>query len=91
MMNNLGGLAALAGITVRGDSNIEKVLATLKTRDFLLKFIGRKNLLPVIFKDFWDSSSNKWRGSQMEKNFIESDGVSVLQGAIKAVRQKSLG
>ena len=88
-MNNLGGLAALAGITVRGDSNIEKVLATLKTRDFLIKFITRKNLLPVIFNDFWDSSSNRWREEPNQKNFIESDGVSVLQGAISCETEKS--
>lgn len=88
-INNLGGLAALAGISVRVDSNIEKVIATLKTRDFLMKFITRKNLLPVIFKDFWDSSSNRWREGPNGKNFIESDGVSVLQEAISCETEES--
>lgn len=88
-LNNLGSLAALAGISVQGDSNIEKVIATLKSRDFLHKFITRKNLLPVIFHDFWDSSSNRWRDVPNQEKFTASDGVSILQGAINCEIEKS--
>jgi uncharacterized protein involved in exopolysaccharide biosynthesis len=88
-ISNLGGLAALAGISVQGDSNIEKVIATLKSRDFLVKFITRKNLLPVIFHDFWDSSSNRWRDVPNQEKFTASDGVTILQGAINCEIEKS--
>ena len=56
-LSQFGGLAAMAGVTIPADSNIERVLATLKTRVFLKKFIAEKNLLPVIFEDFWDAAS----------------------------------
>ena len=43
--SQFGGLAAIAGVTIPADSNIEKVLATLKTRVFLEKFIEKNNLI----------------------------------------------
>ena len=60
-LGQFGGLAAMAGVTIPSDSNIERVLATLETRVFLRKFIEEKKLLPVIFEDFWDAASNSWK------------------------------
>ena len=48
-LGQFGGLAAMAGISIPSSSNIERVLATLETREFLKKFISRRNLLPIIF------------------------------------------
>lgn len=59
----LGGLAALAGVSVGGDNSAEAV-ATLKSRDFSRAFIEDLGLVPVFFSDDWDSESNSWR----EKN-----------------------
>ena len=53
-LSRFGGFAAMAGVTIPADSNIERVLATLKTRVFLKKFIEEKNLLPIIFEEFWE-------------------------------------
>ena len=49
-LSQFGGLAAMTGISIPTGSNIERVLATLKTRVFLKNFIKEKNLLPLILK-----------------------------------------
>ena len=88
-LSQFGGLAAMAGVTIPADSNIERVLATLETRVFLKKFIQEKNLLPHIFKDFWDAKSNSWKLPSNQKAFIMEDGISPLRGAIEVDKEKS--
>lgn len=56
----LGGLAALAGVSVGGGESAEAI-ATLKSRDFARAFIEEYNLLPVFFSDDWDADLGRWR------------------------------
>ena len=39
-LSQFGGLAAMAGISIPSSSNVERVLATLETREFLKNFIS---------------------------------------------------
>lgn len=57
--NQLGGLAALAGVNLGGDDSVEAV-ATLKSREFARGFIEDLDLLPVLFADVWDAGSKRW-------------------------------
>ncbi|MAH26085.1 MAG: hypothetical protein CMI19_03925 [Opitutae bacterium] len=88
-LSQFGGLAAMAGITIPADSNVERVLATLKTRVFLKKFVEEKNLLPIIFGDFWDAASNSWKLQVGQEALIPEDGISPLRGAIEVDQDKS--
>jgi uncharacterized protein involved in exopolysaccharide biosynthesis len=88
-LSQFGGLAAMAGVTIPADSNVERVLATLETRVFLKKFIEEKNLLPFIFEDFWDATSNSWELQVDQEAFISEDGISSLRGAIEVDNDKS--
>jgi len=88
-LSQFGGLAAMAGVTIPADSNVERVLATIETRVFLKKFIEEKNLLPIIFEDFWDSASNSWKLQLGQEAFIAEDGISSLRGAIEVDQDKS--
>jgi len=88
-LSQFGGLAAMAGISIPSSSNIERVLATLETRVFLKKFVEEKNLLPVIFEDFWDAASNSWKLQVDQEGFITEDGISPLRGAIEVDKDKS--
>jgi len=88
-LSQFGGLAAMAGVTIPANSNIERVLATLETRVFLKEFVEKKNLLPVIFEDFWDATSNSWKLQVDEEGFITEDGISPLRGAIEVDQDKS--
>ena len=41
-LSQFGGLAAMAGISIPSDSNVEQVVATLQSRKFLQKYIDGK-------------------------------------------------
>jgi uncharacterized protein involved in exopolysaccharide biosynthesis len=89
ILSQFGGLASMAGVSIPSDSNIERVLATLKTSVFLKKFVEEKNLLPVIFEDFWDAASNSWKLQVGQESFIPEDGISIILGAIEVDQDKS--
>ena len=82
-LSQLGGFASMVGVKNTDPSKIERVLATLETRVFLEKFVEEKNLLPVIFEEFWDSASNSWTLPVDKKPFITADGVNPLRNAIE--------
>jgi uncharacterized protein involved in exopolysaccharide biosynthesis len=82
-------LAAVAGVTIPANSNIDRVLATLKARVFLKKFVEEKNLLPVIFEDIWDKSSKSWIEIEGQEKIISENGIIPLQGAIEVEKDKS--
>ena len=88
-LSQFGGLAAMAGVTIPADSNIERVLATLETRVFLKKFIEEKNLLPLIFEDIWDNSSKSWIEIEGHEEITSEDGIIPLQEAIEVDKDKS--
>lgn len=60
-LGGLGGLATLAGIQLPGRGDVEENVAVLKSRDFLLKFVADNNLMPILFKDEWDETTNVWK------------------------------
>ena len=88
-LGQFGGLAAMAGISIPSSSNIERVLATLETREFLKKFISSQKLLPIIFDDLWDESSDSWRLIEGQEELTVEDGILPLQGAIEVDQEKS--
>ena len=88
-LSQFGGLAAMAGISIPSSSNIERVLATLETREFLKKFISSQKLLPIIFDDLWDESSDSWRLIEGQEELTVEDGILPLQGAIEVDQEKS--
>ena len=92
ILSQFGGLASMAsmtGVTIPSDSNIERTLATLKSRVFLKKFIEEKKLLPVIFKDFWDANSSSLKLPIDQRVFVMEDAISILRGAIQVDNDKS--
>jgi uncharacterized protein involved in exopolysaccharide biosynthesis len=56
----LGGLAALAGVSVGDASSIEP-LAVMRSRALAREFIEARNLIPVLFSDKWDSQTGTWK------------------------------
>ena len=58
----LGGLAALAGVTTNDRSSVEP-LAVLESRQFARGFIEQLDLMPVFFRDAWDAENETWRAS----------------------------
>ncbi len=57
----LGGLVALAGVSVGGGESAEAV-ATLKSRDLAREFIQKNDLLTILLYEEWDAAAQRWRG-----------------------------
>lgn len=81
-LSQFGGFASLAGISIPADSDIERVFATLESRQFLKKYISKKNLLPVLFYELWDEKQKAWHVSSEQSEPTVESGFSVLKGAI---------
>jgi uncharacterized protein involved in exopolysaccharide biosynthesis len=55
----LGGLAALAGVSM-GNNDSSEAIATLTSREFARDFIRRHDLVKVFFADDWDTNASRW-------------------------------
>lgn len=62
----LGGLAALAGVTV-GDGDSAESLAFLRSRQFARDFIQDLDLVPIFFADEWNADTGQWFGADPEE------------------------
>lgn len=73
LVGQFGGLADLAGISLPGSGDVETALATLQSRDFLVRFIRDETLKPVLFSDDWDKDKNAWieRGPSVAERIEE--------------------
>lgn len=57
----LGGLAALAGLNMSNQSvDVQETLAVLSSRSFTEDFVRERNLLPVLFAESWDKTTEDW-------------------------------
>lgn len=70
------GLSTLLG-EERSQSQLQQILALMKTRDFLVSTIAKKNLLPLIFPELWQSSTNSWKPN-LDKVPTSTDGYGRL-------------
>ena len=61
----LGGLAALAGVSVGGGGSAE-ALAVLRSREFARAFIDDLELVPLFFHKQWDAANGGWLGDDPE-------------------------
>lgn len=61
----LGGLAALAGVSVGGGRSAEP-LAVLRSREFARDFVQDFGLLNVLFADDWDAGTSRWKAEDPE-------------------------
>jgi uncharacterized protein involved in exopolysaccharide biosynthesis len=82
----LGGLAALAGVTTSGADNAEP-LAVLKSREFIRTFIEEYELMPVLFADQWDSSRGAWFLRNYEEAPDTREAVKYFQEDILKVQE----
>jgi uncharacterized protein involved in exopolysaccharide biosynthesis len=60
MASQFGGLAALAGISVGGDSSKSESIAVLQSERLTETYIRQNQLLPVLFHKNWDAGRKAW-------------------------------
>jgi len=66
LQSQLGGLSSFIGAipASSGTMNIYTSLAILKSRTFTDIFIDKKDLLPVLFEEKWDSDKGDWKSGK---------------------------
>lgn len=82
----LGGLAALAGVTVGGGDSAES-LAVLGSREFAREFIEDFELLPVFFSDAWEVARGRWLDDDPEEWPDIRDAVKFFHDNVLKVSQ----
>jgi uncharacterized protein involved in exopolysaccharide biosynthesis len=85
LSGQLGGLAALAGVSVGGGDSSE-ALAVLNSREFAAGFIKEFDLLPVFYADEWNGASNQWLGNDPEEWPDIRDAVKYFHDHVLSVR-----
>ena len=91
MLGQFGGLASMAGISIPGDNNLARVLATLQSKQFLKKYIEKKDLLPILYEDLWDNDKKAWKSISGNQPPTLEAGSNVLSSAIDIDENKKTG
>jgi uncharacterized protein involved in exopolysaccharide biosynthesis len=90
-LSQFGGLAAMAGISIPSDSNVEQVVATLQSRKFLRQYIDAKKLLPVLFEEIWDAENQSWLVQKQEDEPSEQKAVEIFKSILHVDEDKKSG
>jgi len=59
--SEITGFAALAGLSTGADSAKNEALATLQSEYLTERYIRENNLLPILYSQYWDASTNAWK------------------------------
>ena len=89
--SQFGGLAAMAGVSIPSDSNVEEVIATLNSRKFLRTFIKQNKLLPILFAEIWDSDDGVWLVPSVDDEPSEQNAIQSLKGILSVDEDKKSG
>lgn len=90
-LSQFGGLAAMAGISIPSDFNVEQVVATLQSRKFLRQYINSKKLLPVLFEEVWDAESQSWLVQTQEDEPTAQKAVETFNSILSVNEDKKSG
>jgi uncharacterized protein involved in exopolysaccharide biosynthesis len=81
-LSQFGGLAAMAGISIPSDSNVEQVVATLNSRKFLRAYIKQNKLIPVLFEEIWDADNQAWMVASLEDEPTEQKAIELFKACL---------
>ncbi|MBU61173.1 MAG: hypothetical protein CMI26_01570 [Opitutae bacterium] len=90
-IGQLGGLAAMAGISIPSGSNTEQVIATLESRKFLFRFIKDNSLLSVLYDNLWDADKKVWIVDSKEDEPNEQASVEFFKEILSVNEDKKSG
>jgi len=91
VLGRLGGLAAMAGISIPSDFDVEQVMATLQSRKFLRQYIDNKKLLPVLFEEIWHEESQSWLVKTQDDEPTEQKAVVAFKEILSVDEDKKSG
>jgi len=79
----LGGLAALAGLSLNEGSQRAEAIQMLQSQILARQFILDRQLLPVLFAGRWDPQHQRWRGKPPTIN----DAVNYFDRGVRSVTE----
>jgi uncharacterized protein involved in exopolysaccharide biosynthesis len=81
----LSGLAALAGLSMGNQSvDLQETLAVLRSRSFTEAFVEENNLLPVLFAESWNQTTDAWQ-AEIEDPPSLDDAVRLIDKNIRFI------
>jgi hypothetical protein len=83
--SELGGLAALAGVSIGGDSRKWESVAVLQSEALTESYIRDHDLLPVLYRKRWDASRSAWNVTDPKKMPTLWKANQFFKGKIRAV------
>jgi uncharacterized protein involved in exopolysaccharide biosynthesis len=83
LSGSLGGLAAIAGLTLGEGGQRAEAIQMLQSQILARQFIQDNNLLPVLFSSEWDSRRKAWRGRARTLN----EAVNYFDHGIRSVAE----
>jgi uncharacterized protein involved in exopolysaccharide biosynthesis len=90
-LGQFGGLAAMAGVAIPSDTNLEQVMATLQSRKFLKVFIDKNKLQPILFEDIWDQVNQSWIVESKEDQPTDQNAIKSLKSILSLDEDKKSG
>lgn len=75
-MSGLGmfGGMVMSQLKVGGNASLDKIDMILDSRSFNAELVEKKELLPLVYPEFWDSVNNKWNSDFEIPRFISVGG-----------------
>jgi hypothetical protein len=83
ILGDFGGLAAMAGIA-SGSVSEQESIAWLKSRALFTLFAEEQNLMPILFRDQWDTAAQRWR-ADLKRAPTMGDAWAMFDGGIRRV------
>jgi len=88
VLQDYGALASVAGLNLgMNESSKEEAIATLRSRALADRFIRDEGLMPVLFRDDWDSVGNRWMNDDPSNQPSTWDAYEMFDKEIRRVTE----
>jgi uncharacterized protein involved in exopolysaccharide biosynthesis len=91
VLSQFGGLAAMAGVSIPSDSNVEQVVATLNSRKFLRTFVNQNKLTTILFEEIWNTDNQAWMVPSVEDEPTEQKAIKSFKACLSVDEDKKSG
>jgi uncharacterized protein involved in exopolysaccharide biosynthesis len=90
-LGQFGGLASLAGFPMASNTADEEIIATLRSRQFIIRFLSDNNLLPILFHQEWDTGNDSWKETIPDGFPSDDSAYRAFSGIMKVGQTKASG
>lgn len=85
LVGGLGGVAALAGLELGGETDVEVSLAMLRSHQFTMAFIKDNGLMQELFWRQWDTAGRRWKSDDPSDAPTIAEAVRFFDKSVRSV------